>query len=136
MGVDLTPDDIDRLVQGPTRKPGAGELKPGDMRIGKKLIEFRTQFGFPRSTVAEVAGVSVTSITRMELGQRMFSAHSLSGVLVGLRKLIRLVNPKQMRAYEKWAFELLEIVHTVEEEQRIQRRIEGKKSYTTEDGPR
>lgn len=120
----LSQSDIEQIARGAFRRPSTagGENKPGDMRISRKLIEFRQQFAFPRSTVAKLAGVSLTSITRIELGQRMFSAHSLSGLIIGLREGVRMLFPRRVREYDKWAFEMLEVVHTVEEEQRLERR--------------
>lgn len=118
----LSPDDIDKMARGASNK----NPDPGDMRIAKKMLEFRSEYGFPRSTIAQAAGVSLTSITRIELGQRGLSAHSLSHIITGLRALVRMMFPNRLRAYEKWAFEFIEIVAIVEEEQRIARRSEGK----------
>lgn len=120
----LTPDDIDKMARGAM---GKWNPDPGDMRIAKKLMEFRANFGFPRSTVAGATGISLTSITRIELGQRGLSAHSLSHLVTGLRDLVRMLFPNRIRTFEKWAFEFLKIVATVEEEQRIARRMEKEK---------
>lgn len=132
----LTPDDVDQMAKGAFRKPGGGERRNGDMRIGEHLMKFRQELGYPRTTVARATGVSVTTITRLELGQRMFSAHSLSGMIVGLRELVELMQPAKKRWYDGWAMELLKIVHTVEEEERIDRRARGQRALTTENGRR
>jgi transcriptional regulator with XRE-family HTH domain len=115
----LTPSDIDRMARGALSGSG---VNPGDIRIAKKLLEFRGEYGFPRSTIAQATGVSITSITRIELGQRGLSTHSLSHLVTGLRGLVRMMFPNRIRSFEKWAFEFLEIVATVEEEQRIARK--------------
>lgn len=125
----LTPDDIDKMARGAMSKYNPD---PGDMRIAKKLMEFRATFGFPRSTVAGATGISLTSITRIELGQRGLSAHSLSHLVTGLRDLVRMLFPNRIRTFEKWAFEFLAIVATVEEEQRIARRLEKEKKDVAE----
>ena len=130
VGVDqLTPDDIDRMARGAMKK---WNPDPGDMRIAKKLMEVRTIFGFPRSTVAGATGISLTSITRIELGQRGLSAHSLSHLVTGLRDLVRMLFPNRLRTFEKWTFEFIKVVATVEEEQRIARRLEKEKKDATE----
>lgn len=121
----LTPDDIDRMARGAMRGSGRD---PGDLRIGKKLMEFRGEFGFPRSTIAQASGINYTSITRIELGQRGLSAHSLSHLITGLRELVRMMFPNRQRTFEKWAFEFIAIVATVEEEQRIARRAAKKEA--------
>ena len=125
----MTPDDIDRMARGAMKK---WNPDPGDMRIAKKLMEVRAIFGFPRSTVAGATGISLTSITRIELGQRGLSAHSLSHLVTGLRDLVRMLFPNRLRTFEKWTFEFIKVVATVEEEQRIARRLEKEKKDATE----
>lgn len=131
----MTPDDIDQMARGLINKTERRDSK-GDLRIGAKLKEARALFGFPRSTVAEVTGVDITSITRLENGQRMFSAHSLTHILLGLRETVRLFAPTKVRLYDKWMIEMLEVVREVEEEERLRRRKNGQRPLTSQRGRR
>lgn len=120
------------LVSGRT----TDRRQKGDLRIANKMKEFRAVFGFPRSTVATVTGIHLTSITRIELGQRMFSAHSLSHIITGLRETVKIMSPGKLRTFDKWAMELLEVVAVVEEEERLRRKASGERSFTTPEGRR
>ena len=95
--------------------------RKGDMRIGAALVSMRVSYGLPRSTIASLTGVSMTSITRLELGVRSFSAHSLSRLLVGLRNGIHMLFPGRKAEFDRWIIDFLYLVSEVEEEDRLQK---------------
>lgn len=109
----LTPQDIERMA--------AGSNETGDLRLGVKLMEFRTTFGVPRETLASLSGVSVTTITRIELGQRMVTTYSLTHLIKGARQFVKMIAPRRVRTFEKWALEMVFIVADITEAQRLER---------------
>lgn len=117
----LSQSDAEKMIRAAyagTRKWKDNHRK-GDMRIGAALVSMRVSYGLPRSTIASVTGVSLTTITRLELGVRSFSAHSLSRLITGLRKAVNLLHPGRKAEFDKWALEFLALVAEVEEEDRV-----------------
>ena len=61
----------------------------------------------------------MTTITRLELGVRMFSAHSLSRLVTGLRNGIHMLFPGRKHEFDRWIIDFMYLVSEVEEEFRL-----------------
>lgn len=106
----LSPSQVQELAAGNTGRGG------GDPRVAAKVLEFRELFPFPRRVLAEVTGVNYTTLLRIEQNKRDFTLYTLTGFLVGARRLVKQVQPNQLKTYDVWVRELFEVLAVLERE--------------------
>lgn len=119
----LSQEDAERMIRSAYSgsREWTDQNRKGDMRIGAALVSMRVSYGLPRSTIASLSGISMTTITRIELGIRNMSADALTNILTGVREGVKLLHPGRRTEYDRWMIEFIGMVAKVEQENRLER---------------
>lgn len=119
----LSQSDAERMIRAAYAgsREWTDKNRNGDMRVGAALVSMRVSYGLPRSTIASLSGISMTTITRIELGIRSMSADALTNILTGVRGGIKLLHPGRRAEYDRWMIDFIGMVASVEQEERLGR---------------